>query len=202
MSADGPLDLETFLDTRHDLPDAGQWAELEAGKVVLLEPPDLDHGNVILNFSKAIASWTQTPAAQQAGDMYACFDLGLVIEQRPDTVRFPAVSFFAGGNRFEESDKLATETVPRVVTELASSSERRQQMDSRVSTWLYWGVAAVWVIDPRQRTLVLRSRDKSVVSLSEGDIVRGEDSLPGFEMVVDDLFTEPEWWTGGGSTRK
>lgn len=196
MTPSGRLTLEAFLDSRYDLPDAGQWAELEAGEVVLFEPPDLDHGNAILNFSKAVADWTTTPAAEAAGAMYACFDLGLLMSQSPDTVRFPAVSFFGGGCRFAESDKLATDTVPSVVTELASSADRRQRMESRVDAWLEWGVAGVWVIDPRARTVAQYSRDANRVELSEGDVVRGQHWLPGFEVPVTELFVEPAWWSG------
>ena len=196
MTSPGQLTLEAFLDSRYDLPDAGQWAELEAGEVVLFQPLDLDHGNAILNFSKAVAAWTTTPEAEAAGAMYACFDLGLVLSQSPDTVRFPAVSFFGGGRRFEESDKLATDTVPSVVTELASSADRRERMDSRVTGWLNWGVTGVWVIDPRARTVSQYAPDAPRIDLREGDLVRGQDWLPGFEFLVGDLLVEPEWWTG------
>lgn len=196
MSPTTLLTLEEFLDSRFDLPDSGQWAELEAGEVVLLQPPDLEHGNAILNFSKAIATWAATPAASAAGNMYACFDLGLILQQQPDSVRFPAVSFFAGGELFAESDKLATESVPRLVTELASSADRRAQMPERVARYLDWGVTAVWVIDPRARSTVLHSVDASARVFQAGDILRADGILPGFEVPVAELFVEPKWWTG------
>jgi Uma2 family endonuclease len=188
------MTLEEFLDSRFDLPDSGQWAELEAGEVVLLQPPDLEHGNAILNFSKAIAAWTLTPAAEAAGAVYACFDLGLILHEQPDTVRFPAVSFFAGGRRFEESDKLATDTVPRLVTELASSSDRRKRMAERVDRYFRWGVGQVWVIDPRSRLVTVHSR-QGLRELAAEDVLAGNEALPGFEVAVKDLFNEPAWWS-------
>jgi Uma2 family endonuclease len=187
------LTLEEFLDSRFELPESGQWAELEAGRVELLQPPDLDHGNVILNLSKAVANWTSTHAAS---DIYACFDLGLILRQDPDTVRFPAVSFFAGGERFAELDKLATTTVPRLVTELASSSERRGQMPDRVAAYLAWGVGAVWVIDPRARVVSVHVGDSEPQQLDKSQTLSGDGTLPEFAMPVADLFIEPQWWTG------
>ncbi|MFV0445195.1 MAG: Uma2 family endonuclease [Planctomycetaceae bacterium] len=192
-----PMTLEEFLDSRFDLPDSGQWAELDAGEVVLLQPPDLEHGNAILNFSKAVAAWASTAAAEEAGAMYACFDLGLILTQQPDTVRFPAVSFFAGGNRFAESDKLATDTVPRLVMELASSSDRRLQMPERVQRYFDWGVPTVWVIDPQGRHVLQRSMTGQQRDLIEGDRLTDTAALPGFDIEVSTLFIEPSWWTNG-----
>lgn len=190
------MTLEEFLDARFDLPESGQWAELDQGEVVLLQPPDLEHGNTILNLSKSIAAWTASSEAQAAGCAYACFDLGLLLSEGPDTVWFPAVSFFAGGERFEESDKLATTTIPRLVVELASSAERRGQMASRVARYLDWGVPVVWVIDPRARTVHVIGRDREPQQLGEQDELSGATLLPGFRMSVAKLFEEPVWWKG------
>lgn len=187
------LSVTEFLQQRPDLPEAGQWAELEGGRVVLLQPPDLDHGNTLLNLSKAIAAWTHSPLA---GNTYACFDLGLILGRDPDTIRFPAVTFFSGGRRFAESDREATETVPILVVELATSAERRQAMPQRVADYLAWGVAEVWVIDPRARTLVQHSRSGRPIARSDRDEVRDVALLPGFHLAVADLFVEPEWWLG------
>lgn len=190
------MTLEEFLDARFDLPESGQWAELDQGEVALLQPPDLEHGNTILNLSKAIAAWAATHEAQSAGCAYACFDLGLLLSEAPDTVWFPAVSFFAGGERFAESDKQATTTVPRLVVELASSAERRARLPSRVARYLEWGVQAVWVIDPRARTVQVIGRDHQPQQFGEHDELTGAPWLPGFRIRVATLFEEPVWWTG------
>jgi Uma2 family endonuclease len=182
-----------FLQERPDLPEAGQWAELERGRVVLLQPPDLDHGNTLLNLSKAIAAWTHSPLA---GDTYACFDLGLILHRDPDTIRFPAVTFFSGGRRFAESDREATETVPILVVELATSAERRQAMPQRVADYLAWGVAEVWVIDPRAQSLIQHVGSGRPIVRTDRDEVRDVAPLPGFHLAVADLFVEPEWWLG------
>lgn len=183
------LTVDQFLDSRYELPEGGQWAELEAGRVSLLQPPDLDHGNTVLNLSKAIAAW-----ALQAGGAYACFDLGLVVQSDPDTVRFPAVSFFVGGERFAESDKLATSTVPRLVVELASSADRYRILPGRIEGWLQWGVPCVWVIHPRQRQVEVVPERGDRERLMDSAVLTGGPYLEGFQVAVADLFVEPEWW--------
>jgi hypothetical protein len=65
-----PLTVDQFLDARYDLPDSGQWAELDAGRVTLFQPPDLDHGNTILNLSKAIAAWAAAAEGAYAASIW------------------------------------------------------------------------------------------------------------------------------------
>ena len=81
------MTAEEFIEQRFEFPEAGQWSELEAGQVVHLQPPDVDHGTVVLNLSKALAEFAQSTARG-----YACFDLGLQLRTNPDTVRFPAIA--------------------------------------------------------------------------------------------------------------
>lgn len=192
------MTAEEFLDQRLDLEDSGQWAELEAGAITYLQPPDLEHGTAILNLAKSIAAWVETP---ESGGRYACFDLGLVLQRDPDTVRFPAVTFFAGGPRFAETDREATETRPVLVVEFASSSERRRQMSARVQGYLGWGVAEVWVIDPRAKNLVRHPSDAAVRELAAEAELRDVPLLPGFRCSIADLFAEPEWWSGRPGSR-
>ena len=189
----GLVTCEQFLAMRFDLPEAGQWAELDEGLTVLNDPPDIDHGNALLNLSKAFADYIQTESSG-----YPCFDLGLLTARRPDTVRFPAISYFFGGERFFESDKTVTETVPRLIIELASTKRRRHEMTKRISQYLAWGVSAVWVIDPCQKTVQIHQHQQAAQLLTTAEFLEGGPWLTGFRMAVADLFVEPKWWTDVG----
>ncbi|MEZ6065516.1 MAG: Uma2 family endonuclease [Planctomycetaceae bacterium] len=188
------LTLEQFLDCRFDLPEAGQWAELQAGQIVLLQPPDLDHGNTLLNFSKAMADWAHQAGARESA-AYACFDLGLRIEREPDTVRFPAVSIFHEGPRFAESDRAATDSRPAIVLELLTSAERRAQFAARATQYLSSGVRAVWGVDPRARSGHDIRTAQSAETDSRLEFLEFPEVLPGFRLDVASLFHEPEWWS-------
>jgi Uma2 family endonuclease len=182
---------DQFLERRFELPDAGQWAELVEGVPVFLDAPDLDHGNTLLNLSKAVAAYVQ-----ETERGYACFDVGLLMAREPDTIRFPAMCYFVEGERFAEADKPFTDAVPVLVVELASTSDRRRHMDARVQEYLAWGVPAVWVIDSRARSVVVSTRDRDSLRLSERETLRGDPWLAGFQIRVADLFAEPAWWAG------
>ena len=183
------LTAEQFLDQRFDLPEAGQWAELVEGVPVCFQPPDIDHGNAILNLSKALAQFLH-----QVDRGYACFDLGLLLARNPDTIRFPAVSYFAEGPRFAEADKPFTEAVPALVVDMASTGDRREPMPARVAQYLARGVQCVWVIDTRARSVEVARAGSETVRLSGPETLHGGSILAGFAVRVAALFAKPEWW--------
>lgn len=181
------MTVEQFLDQRSEMPDGGQWAELHAGVPVFLEPPSVDHGTVVLNLSKALATYFHQV---EAG--YACFDLGLHVARQPDTVYFPGVSVFLTGPRFAESDQAVTRTVPALVIEILSTPDRRQGLELRLAQLLHWGVGEIWMIDQKAMTVELCDRQGPRV-WGSGEVIENLRSLPGFRLPVAEIFAVPDW---------
>ncbi|WP_437224708.1 Uma2 family endonuclease [Planctomicrobium sp. SH661] len=183
------MTAEEFVERRIELPDGGQWSELIRGVPVSLDPPDIDHGTIVLNLSKAFSSYVHATL-----NGYPCFDLGLQVERSPDTVYFPSVSYFLEGPRFAEADREVTKTVPALVVELATTKDRRNQVSERIHAYQRHGVQAVWLADPMMRTVHVCMRNrKGHDRLDESDRLSGGLILPGFEIQVADLFTPPDW---------
>ena len=191
MSAQTLLTAEEFAETKFDLPDGGRWAELVAGRVVHLDPPDTAHGTTVLNLSKVLAGHLQQ---NQSG--YACFELGMIVGRKPDTVRCPAVSYFSEGERFAETEKTVTETRPSFVVEIASSNNRRRQMRERVQEYLHWGVQLVWVADPIEKIAHVFQPSGPCRSFTEQQSLSARPVLEEFRVQVSELFAVPEWWSG------
>ncbi len=186
----GPLiSAEQFLEDRSNYPDAGQGSELDEGRLIQLQPPDLDHGNTLLNLGKALGGYF---APHRPG--YACFDLGLIVQRTPATIFFPAVSLFFAGPRFGESEKVATDVCPEMIIELTSTDDRRQRYAERIRTWFDHGAQQVWHIDPAARRVMLSTAAGHSQSFEENDRVPGGPLLPELEIAVSSLFREPEWW--------
>ncbi len=183
------LTAEQFADRKFDFPDGGRWTELRAGEVVTLTPPDDLHGNVVLNFTKALAEH-----AQQAQDGYACFELGLIVARAPDTVNCPAISYFQKGERFSELDNLVTDDVPALVVEIASTNDRRRNMADRVNTYLKWGVRQVWLVDTDVREIHIFEAEGTSRRLRGAQTLKGDPVLSQFRSTVDDLFAAPRWY--------
>ncbi len=181
------MTVEQFLDQREEMPDGGQWAELHAGVPVFLEPPDVDHGTVVLNLSKALATYFH-----QADAGYACFDHGLHVAQQPDTVLFPAVSLYLTGPRFAELDNPVTTTAPALVVEILSTPDRKQGIELRLAQLLHWGVPSIWTIDQKAKAVQMWDRH-GVRCLGTADVIDDVAGLPGFRVSVVELFAVPEW---------
>ncbi|WP_298866430.1 hypothetical protein, partial [uncultured Gimesia sp.] len=62
---------EQLLETRLEQPEDGRWMELDRGKLINLDPPDVDHGTIVLNLSKMLSVYLH-----QVDRGYACFELG------------------------------------------------------------------------------------------------------------------------------
>jgi len=189
MNDNSLLTAEQFADRKFYYPDGGRWTELSAGQVVTLSPPDEVHGNVVLNFSKALAEH-----AQKAQDGYACFELGLIVARQPDTVYCPAVSYFQKGERFAESDNIVTEAVPELVVEIASTNDRRRNMSERITQYLTWGVAEVWLADTERQEMHIFQPGVSGQQISSGETLHGGMVLSEFHSRVEDLFAAPQWY--------
>ena len=193
MPTNSLMTAEKYAAQRHELPDGGRWVELVAGETQVLDPPDVAHGNVVLNLSKAFAEHLHR-APKDSG--YACFDLGLIVARDPDSIRFPAMSFFAGTRPFEEADHEVTATRPVWVVEIASTAGRRSTMRDRVASYLAWGVETVWVVDPVERELNVLSAGPRREQIRENETAEGPSATQGFRVHVGSLFAEPQWWRG------
>lgn len=182
-AADDLITVQQFHSIRPDLPEAGQWSELQTGRVMHFEAPDTDHGHVVGHLTKKLLalSTVGTPV----------FRPPLLVDSNPDTLRYPAVAYFDSAGRFDLMDAETVEETPAWVIEIASTGDRRRAMQERVASYVNCGVRLIWVIDPRDRTLV---------TLHEGtQRQHGERALVDAEPISDiafplsDLFVVPEW---------
>lgn len=184
---------EEFAACRPELPEDGRWAELVAGRIVERDPPGETHGLIVLNLSRALSEWLQPQAA--APPCSPCFELGLLVQQNPDTVRFPAISFFPGNQAFDETGKTLTRSVPLLCIDVASTTRQAEQMPARAAEYLAMGVGTVWIFDIRDREVHVHSAggDRRLVA-GDSALLEAADILPGFQVPLGELFLLPRWW--------
>jgi Uma2 family endonuclease len=165
------------------LPDAR--TELVLGEVVRMTPAGGEHGVVAMRIGARLLVHAE---AHGLGVVCAA-ETGFLIRREPDTVRAPDVAFVAreripaGG-----PPKAFWMLAPDLAVEVVSPSERGEDTQQRIRDWLEAGVRCVWVIYPTLRTVhVLRSLAAARI-LQAGDLLSGEDVLPGFTCPVAELF--------------
>ena len=170
------------------LEEGERWLEVVQGRLIRLSPPDEAHGNVVRNLSLSLAQHLR-----QQRDLYACFELGLLLSAQPLTIYSPAIACFRTAAGFGELDQLLTTTVPQLVVEVASSNDRRDAMSERIRNYQSWGVPHIWVFDPESQHVHVFSPSERPQMLKEIQTLTSRTLLPGWEILVGDVFLDPKW---------
>jgi Uma2 family endonuclease len=114
---------------------------------------------------------------------------GFVLELDPDTVLAPDVAFVRTERLPPEDqwDRFAR-LAPDLVMEIVSPSDTRADVEEKVGLYLAAGVPLVLVVDPRRRTVRVRTPDGGDRLLTETDELDGGTVLPGFRVPVARIF--------------
>src|SRR4051794_18830115 len=81
---------------------------------------------------------------------------------------------------------------PDLAIEIASPGQSTNWLTDRANTLLGAGVRVVIVVEPRQERVRLARPNRPIVTYQGDDVITFDDILPGFELVVRDLFAELE----------
>ena len=116
-------------------------------------------------------------------------EVGVFTTRNPDTVRAPDVLFLS-----HERDALRTrrdgflEVAPDLVVEILSPTDRPDAVRRKLDEYFAAGVRMAWVADPGTRTVRVYRSGGEPMTLAAGEVIAGDDVLPGFELPVDEVF--------------
>jgi len=170
------------LYTIEDLQDLEGDFELDRGVLVPLNPPMPRHGRVLGRVFRKLAEFVD---AHALGEVFC--DCGYALERKPDTLRGPDISFVSAERGRLEDDHYPDGS-PDLAIEVRSGGDRRGQIERKVGQYLDAGARLVWLLQPKQRTVLVYTLEEETVTLRPGDIPTGGDVLPGFEWPVEDIF--------------
>ncbi|MBY0460861.1 MAG: Uma2 family endonuclease [Gemmataceae bacterium] len=106
-----------------------------------------------------------------------------------DTVRFPDVAVMRYGRLLnEELPDGHLETPPDLAAEVVSPNDRIDDLKSKLVDYRKAGVRLVWLIFPALRIARVHRPDRTITELAENEFLTGEGVLPGFKVLVSDLF--------------
>ncbi len=157
--------------------------ELVRGELRLLIPPGAGHGRIAMGLGWAIAGHVK---AHDLGTVYAA-ETGFLLALEPDTVRAPDVAFVRA-SRPATPERGYYPGAPDLAVEVLSPDDRPGYVREKVAEWLEAGTNAVWVVDPRARTVSVHEARRKPRVLAEGDTLRAGGVLPGFELAVREIF--------------
>jgi Uma2 family endonuclease len=179
-------DFQEMLVTGEELyrrPDLGP-CELIDGRIVPLSPTRPEHGETELDLGYELEAWVRSSGRGRAFSG----DVGIYIRRNPDTVRAPDLMFISHG-RYAQRQKGAYLTVaPELIVEVLSPDDRPGGVREKLADYFSAGVDRAWAVDPEaQRILVYRALN-DVQEFGAGDILKDEELLPGFRLLLTELF--------------
>lgn len=161
--------------------------ELRKGEVVELSRPTVPHCRICSRISYLIEKY-----AEGVSRGYVLTnDPGVLLEEDPDTVVGPDVSYFTDVNTFEELTPKWAETPPILVVEVRSPNDRPNTLIAKARDYLNGGVKLVWLVDYEERSVSVFRPDRTPEVISELQELTGGDEIPGFSVRVAEFFRMP-----------
>jgi Uma2 family endonuclease len=165
--------------------DDGFRYELVKGELRKMSPAGSEHGAIIVNLTLLLA---QHVKANNLGVVFGA-ETGFKIAKSPDTVRAPDIAFVRR-ERIPETGipKEFWPGAPDLAVEVLLPGDRAKEVDEKVADWLASGASAVWVVNPKRKSVIVHRSSKDALTLLEDDELDGQDVVPGFSFRVADIF--------------
>jgi Uma2 family endonuclease len=158
--------------------------ELVRGELIMMSPGKGRHAAVGMKIGGSLLNFVE---ANRLGTVFDS-SAGYVLSRNPDTVREPDVSFL-GTQRLKEQDLDAfLEGAPDLAVEVLSPSNTEAEMREKMADYFGAGCRVVWIVDPLRRSVVIHRPNASPAILTEDDTLTEEEILPGFSLIVREIF--------------
>lgn len=168
-----------------NMPDDGYRYELVRGELREMAPSGARHSSIGV---KVTTSLNVHVMANNLGTVFGA-DGGFLLARNPDTVRAPDVGFV----RRERMEEIGLVDgywpgSPDLAVEVISPNDLYTEVAEKVEEWLKAGTRMVVVADPRRRVATVHRPGREPVTLVEGEVLDGDDVVPGWLMAVEDIF--------------
>lgn len=167
------------------MPDDGKRYELIKGELIEMAPAGPRHGEIAATVVIVLGHYVRQ---NDLGTIFAA-ETGFLLRYDPDTVRAPDAAFIAKDRLPPEGVPSSySDTIPDIVVEVVSPSDRAGQIQTKIEQWIEHGVKLVWLVHPERRSITVYRSLNEVHVLHEDDTLTGDPVLPGFSCPVADIF--------------
>jgi Uma2 family endonuclease len=184
--ADRMRTARTHLMTAEELfhlPDDGFRHELIKGELLTMSPSGREHGIIIGRLSRKLGNYVET---QQLGEILGA-ESGFKLETNPDTVLAPDIAFLSN-ERLRLATKAFHPGAPDLVVEVLSPNDRKREVEQKTAMWLALGTSAVWLVDPKEKTIDVRLANGEKSTFTETAELVDEVVVRGFRIRVAEIF--------------
>ena len=167
------------------MPPGHRRHELVRGELRSMAPAGFDHGTIVAKLTYVLGAHVY---GNKLG-MVVGAETGFRLASDPDTVRAPDVAFVAASRLPASGPPTGFwQGAPDLAVEVLSPGDTVFEIEEKVAEFLAAGARAVWVVNPRRRTLTLYGANAKSQVLNDSDVLEGQDVVPGFRHPVSDIF--------------
>ena len=157
--------------------------EIRNGEYVVVAPHDFVSAHLVVKITSRIDRWIEQTRAglvfdSNAGVLFADGDL-----MAPDVT-------YVSRKRMPVVPRSFARVLPELVFEIRSSKQSERACRAKLQLLLSQGIDVVVFIDPGKREWEIHRAGADPVLLRDGDRFEVADVLPGFSIVVDELWPE------------
>lgn len=179
------MSIEEFL----QLPDDGVERELIQGRVEEsgVTVRNRQHSRCLIEVGSVLNTW-----ARRSNDATVVGgEVGFVLSRDPNTVVGIDVAVVARDLlRSQDDDSTLIHGAPVVAVEILSPSDTQAQIRAKTKRYLDHGVAAVWLVDPDEKTVRIHRAHRPPELLNESQRIQGQPELPGFSVDIQQVFAQ------------
>jgi Uma2 family endonuclease len=171
------------------LPDDGVERDLIFGK--LMERPmtrrNRRHSRSNAKFASVLDVWLLTQP-EPRGEVLSG-EAGFILAHNPDlTVGIDVAYISAETARANPDSAWLVDGIPVLAVEILSPSDTQENISDKIAMYLKVGVPLVWVADPVFKTVIVYQPGAEPVLFNASQYLDGGPRLPGFRVLVADLF--------------
>lgn len=185
--------MSTELTSKHwsdeqllSLPDMGGKVELVDGRLVMMAPAGSEHGDIGGTIIIELGYYARR---RKLGRVFNS-DTGYRL--RSGNLRSPDVSFVSAARLagLKRLPKGFLPGSPDLAVEVLSPNDSIRSIEERLSELFENDTRLAWLVKPSQRAIALYREGRVVRELQVGDVLSGEEVVPGFAMPLADLFAD------------
>lgn len=169
------------------LPDDGMEHDLIRGELRTrtMTRRNRDHSRIEATLARLLGNWLAS-WSERSGQIVSG-EAGFRLSRDPDVGIGIDVAYVSQEVCESSEDSSYFEGAPILAVEILSPSDKQEEIDEKISLYLESGVAVVWIVNPRFKTVTVFRPDAKPALFHEDQTIDAEPHLPGFRALVRDF---------------